>query len=119
MSLNAEIKTLFNNYIFNGNRIPVSFLRYNGNSTTYVTYQNESNGGDLRGDDRLLGYIAYYDFDIYSKGDYLALMNDIISKLEDAGWTYNPSRNSPDLYEDDTGYYHKTINFSKEIERED
>ena len=46
-------------------------------------------------------------------------MDDVINKLEDAGWTYNPSRNSPDLYENDTGYYHKTINLSKEIERED
>ena len=119
MSLNAEIKEIFNNYSFDGEEIPVKYLRYNGKLTTYITYQNESNNGELRADDKLQGYIAFYDFDIYSKSDYYDLMDDVINKLEDAGWTYHPSRNSPDLYETDTGYYHKTLSFSKEIERED
>ena len=28
-------------------------------------------------------------------------------------WRYQPSMTSQDLYEDDTGYYHKTLCFAK------
>lgn len=117
MSLNAEILNIFKNYSFDGTKIPVKYLKYTGKDTTYIVFSNEFDSGELRGDDKLLGYISYFDFNIYSRKDYYDLMDDVISKMEAAGWNYNPSRNSPDLFETDTGYYHKTINFSKAVER--
>ena len=37
--MNSLIKQIFRNFSVNGVKIPVSFLRYNGTSTTYITYQ--------------------------------------------------------------------------------
>jgi hypothetical protein len=32
------------------------------------------------------------------------------------GWTYQPTRESADMFESDTNYFHKTICFEKESE---
>lgn len=119
MNFNSEIEQIFKGYELNGKKIPVRFMYYNGDQNTYLVYANESNGGDLYGDGSLLGYFAYYDISIYSKTDYTGLMTDVIRKMEEAGWTWIPSRSSPDLYEQDTGLFHKALSFSKEYERED
>ena len=42
--MNSLIKQIFKDFEVNGVKIPVSFLRYNGTSTTYITYQ-ELNAG--------------------------------------------------------------------------
>lgn len=114
--MNEEIETIFNNFKVNNVAIPVSFLRYNGNATTYITYNEQDMNNVLSGDDKILGYVYYYDFDIYSKGNYLDIVESVKTLLKQNGFTFQPSRCSPDLFEDDTGYYHKTLNFAKEYE---
>lgn len=109
--MNELIETLFENF-----SVPVSFLRYTGKSTTYVTYQQTDIDNSFSGDDGLLGYVDYYDFDIYSKGNYLEIVESIKNILVANGFTWQPSRSSGDMYEDDTGYFHKTLCFA--IERE-
>lgn len=116
--MNSEIKTIFNNFKVNNVSIPVSFMRYGGKSTTYVTYMNMDNDGSFSGDDEILGYITYYDFDIYSKGNYLEIVKEIKKLMKANGWKWQPSRDSSDMYENDTGYFHKTLCFAKEIEEE-
>ena len=111
-SINKQLNTIFNNFTVSGKVIPVAFLRYAGNSTTYITYMESDKDNSYSGDDELLGYVTYYDFDIYSKGNYLEIMEKVKEVLKDNGWTYQPSRDSGDLYEDDTGYYHKTLCFA-------
>lgn len=108
---NAEIETTLQNL-----GIPVAFMFYEGNSEDYVTYMQSDKEGSLFGDDAILGCIQYYDFDVYSKGNYLNIVANLIDLMSKAGWTYQPSRDSPDLYERDTKYYHKTICFAKESE---
>jgi hypothetical protein len=116
--MNAEIESIFKDFIVDNKQIPVAFLRYNGNKNTYVTYQESDKDGSYSGDDELLGYIDYYDFDVYSKGNYLAIIKEIKRLMKQNNWTYQPSRESEDMYEDDTGFYHKTICFAKEIQDE-
>jgi hypothetical protein len=108
---NQEIETLLS-----GLGVPVSFGFYDGNAETYVTYMQLDKDNVLAGDDAVLGCVQYYDFDVYSKGNYLNVISNLIDIMTAAGWTYQPSRDSPDLYERDTQYYHKTICIAKESE---
>lgn len=111
-STNKILKDIFKDFTVNGKAIPVEFLRYTGNSTTYITFMESDKDNSFSGDDEILGYVTYYDFDIYSKGNYLDIMEKVKEVLKDNGWTWQPSRDSGDLYENDTGYYHKTLCFA-------
>lgn len=108
---NVEIETLLKNF-----DCPVSFMHYEGTEETYITYMQLDKAGTLAGDDEILGCVEYYDFDVYSKGDYRGIITKLIATMAAAGWTYQPSRDSPDMYEADTKYYHKTICIAKESE---
>lgn len=111
-SINSLIKSIFTNFQVNGVTIPVSFLRYNGKSTTYITYQSVNIEDTFSSDDELDYYVENFDFDIYSKGDYFAIIDSMKQKLKENGFTWQPMLSSEDMYEDETGYYHKTLNFS-------
>lgn len=112
--MNELIETIFDGFKVNDVDIPVKFLRYNGNKTTYITYMQVNANDSLSADDRLINYVEYYDFDIYSKGDYTDIIAAVKQKLEENNFRWRPSWSSADLYEDDTGYYHKTLNFAIE-----
>lgn len=111
---NTLIEQLFANFAVGGQQIPVSFLRYRGNETTYVTYQLAFSNDPFSSDDELQNYVDFYDFDIYSKENYLPIVEAIKTILKDNGFKWHPSNSSGDMYEDDTGYYHKTLSFSIE-----
>ena len=111
--MNNEIQTLFNAFKVGGQVIPVSFLRYTGKATTYITYQEIQDDTSFSADDELQAYVTYYDFDIYSKSNYLNILESVKEILEANNWRWQPSMTSQDLYEDDTGYYHKTLCFAK------
>ena len=111
-NFNQEIETLLNGKL----GVPVSFMFYDGDEDTYVTYMQLDKDNTLAGDDQILGCVQYYDFDVYSKGNYLAVISSLINIMTAAGWTYQPSRDSPDMYERDTKFYHKTVCLAKESE---
>lgn len=116
--MNNELQTIFEGFTVGGKVIPVSFLRYTGKSTTYITYQEIQDDTSFSADDELQAYVTYYDFDIYSKSNYLNIIESVKEILEANGWKWQPSMTSQDLYEDDTGYYHKTLCFAKIKEEE-
>lgn len=109
MNFNAEIKQILSDL-----SVPIAFMYYKGNATTYVIYRETDKANSLGAEDNVVGWIAYYDIDIYSKGNYIDLMEQIRELLTGAGWTYQPSRDSFDMFETDTGYFHKTLCFCKE-----
>ena len=115
--MNSLIEDIFTNFKVNGQSIPVSFLRYEGKAATYITYELMDMDNSYSGDDTLLGYVDYYDFDIYSKGNYFPVVESVKNLLKANGFMWQPSRSSGDLFEDDTGYFHKTLNFA--IERQE
>ena len=115
--MNEEIETIFINFTVDDIPIPVSYLRYKGNKTTYITYTPLSIDSSYSGDDSILGYVQHYDFDIYSKKNYYLVMEVMKQMLIDNGWTWQPSKDSSDLFEEDTGYFHKTLCFAKPIQR--
>ena len=110
--MNELIETIFQNFTVDGVQIPVSFLYYDGHEESYVVYMQQDMSGSVSGDDDILGYIQYYDFDVYSKGNFFPIIKRVKELLKANGFVFQPSSTSPDMYETDTGYYHKTLNFA-------
>ena len=110
--MNSLIETIFANFSVNGVSIPVKFLFYEGHGEPYIVYMQQDADGSFSGDDGLLGYVDYYDFDVYSKVNYLSIVESVKALLIQNGFVWQPSRSSEDMYDADTGYYHKTLNFA-------
>ena len=110
--MNELIEEIFKNFTVDGVEIPVYFMFYEGHGEPYVVYMQQDADGSFSGDDELLGYVDYYDFDVYSKGNYFNIVESIKQKLKANGFVWQPSRTSQDFFETDTGYYHKTLNFA-------
>ena len=110
--MNELIETIFQNFTVDEESIPVSFLYYEGHGEPYVTYMQETADGSFSGDDDLLGYVDYYDFDVYSKGNFLNIVESIKALLKANNFVWQPSRTSQDFFEADTGYFHKTLSFA-------
>lgn len=110
--MNELIQTIFRDFEVNGVKIPVAFMFYQGHGEPYVVYMQEDADNSLSGDDELIGYVDYYDFDVYSKGNFFPIIERVKQILKENGFVWQPSRSSSDMYETDTGYYHKTLNFA-------
>lgn len=111
---NSLIEQIFAGFTVGGVEIPVKFLRYNGDADTYITYQHTDSQNPLSGDDELLNYVDFYDFDFYSKGNYLPIIEAAKVILKNNGFTWRPTRSSSDMFDPDTKLYHKTLSFSIE-----
>lgn len=110
--MNELIEQIFNNFTVDGVQIPVSYMFYEGHGEPYVVYMQENADSSFSGDDELLGYVDYYDFDVYAKGNYSKIVEGIKEIMKANNFVWQPSRSSMDMYETDTGYYHKTLNFA-------
>ena len=110
--MNELIEKIFENFTVDNVEIPVQFLYYDGHKKTYITYNNTSTENTFYTDDNLTKYVEIYDFDIYSKGNYFKIVESVKNLLEQNGFEWQPSMTSSDLYEEDTGYFHKTLGFA-------
>lgn len=109
--MNELIESILANLTVCGKEVPVAYMFYQGHGEPYVVYMQQDADGSISGDDDLIGYVDYYDFDVYAKGNYLAIVDELKRILKENGFVWQPSRSSSDMYEADTGYYHKTLNF--------
>lgn len=116
--MNSLIEEIFADFKVDNKSIPVSFIEYNGKSNIYITYQNIDTNGSYSADNEIQGYIDYYDFDIYSKSNYIKIVNKVKEVMKANGFMWQPSMTSQDMYENDTGYYHKTLCFAIERNEE-
>ena len=110
--MNELIESIFNNFTVDGVTIPVNFMYYEGHGEPYIVYMNQDMNNSLSADDDLVGYVDYYDFDVYATGNYTEIIEEVKTKLKENGFVWQPSRSSRDMYEAETGYYHKTLNFA-------
>ena len=110
--MNELIESILANLTVKGHKVPVAYMFYQGHGEPYVVWMQQDADGSLSGDDDLIGYVDYYDFDVYAKGNYLAIVEELKRILKENGFVWQPSRSSADMYETDTGYYHKTLNFA-------
>ena len=110
--MNELIESILSNFTVDGVEIPVKFLFYQGHGEPYITYMQTDADNSLSGDDDLIGYVDFYDFDIYSKGNYFPIIERVKELLKENEFVWQPSRSSGDMYEVETGYYHKTLCFA-------
>ena len=93
-----------------------TYMFYDGHADTYIVYSQSDTMNSYSGDDNILGVVPVYDFDIYSKTNYGAIESGLRSLLTSNNWTWQPNRDSPDLYDKDTGFYHKTCAYAKPLQ---
>ena len=107
--MNELIETTLANFTVGGVSIPVRLLFYEGHGEPYVVYGNTDKDTVIAADDYIENYADYYDFDVYSQGNIMGIVEELISKLEAVGFLWQPSRSGPMMYEPDTRYFHQTI----------
>lgn len=110
--MNSLIERIFKDFEVDGKAIPVSLIQYNGKADTYIVYSQVDAEDALDGDDELIGYIDYYDIDIYSKRNYLKVIESVKQKMKENGFRWQLDKSSGDMYNTDTKFYHKTLNFA-------
>lgn len=110
--MNNQIEKILSEFSVDGNKIPYDFIRYRGDSKTYITYQEIDNEPALIGDDIPLYSASIIDFDIYSDGNFLRMVSELKKVMLENNFIW--IEDSQDMYEEDTRLYHKTITFAKE-----
>ena len=84
--------------------VPVAHLKYKGNKKTYVVWTIIDEMPAFSSDDEITDSEVNVDIDIYSDSNYLKIMKE-------NEWIWDGD--SIEMYEEDTGLYHKTISFKK------
>ena len=110
--MNEEIKTIFSNFTVDNEQIDVAHIKYKGHNKKYVTWTLLPEEPALSYDDEIQYSTVMVDIDIYSDGNYLNIMEEIKNKMKESEWIWD--EDSEEMYEDDTGLYHRTITFKKE-----
>ena len=110
--MNELIETILKDLIINKRCIPVAFAFYDGHGEPYVTYQRVDYDTSFSADDDIRNWVEYYDVDIYSRVNWFPIEEEIMKRMKSAGFIWQPDRSGGDLFEPDTGYYHKNINFA-------
>jgi hypothetical protein len=111
--MNEELKTMFGDGInVNGEIISIAHLIYEGKSKRFITWTMLDETPILSADDEQLFSVCSVDIDIFSDGNYLDIIKEIKTIMKNNGWVW--TGDSPEMYETDTGLYHKTCTFGKE-----
>ena len=111
--MNEELKKIFGDAItVDGASVPTAHLRYKGKSTTFVVWIITLEKPVMSADDEVLYSIVSVDVNVYSRGNYLSVITEIKRLMKNNGWLW--VEDSAEMYEDDTGFYHKAISFEKE-----
>ena len=111
--MNEELKAIFGEAVAVGEAsVPVAHLRYKGRETTFVTWSVTGENPVLSADNTPLYSVVAVDVDVFSKGNYLALVTEIKRLMLENDWVW--TGDSQEMYEEDTEQYHKTISFEKE-----
>lgn len=111
--MNEEIKLILGeNLNIGGSEIPVAHLRYKGSSNKFVTWTITGETPALSANDEDLCSICSLDVDLFSDSNYLDIEKEIKRKLKNNDWVW--VEDSEEMYEEDTGLYHKTCSFEKE-----
>lgn len=87
---------------------PVSFQKYSGSATTYITFFEYLGQGESFADNEEKSTGHYIQVDIWSLSDYSTLVNSVLTAMKTAGFK---RISEADLYENDTKIYHKPIRF--------
>ena len=110
--MQEELKSIFENFKVKEKSIPVEHMRYKGKEKTFITWFLLSERSSLNADDENLYSICPVDIDIFSDGNYLDIMNEVKKLMKKNNWSW--LEDSEEMFEEDTGLYHRTMTFEKE-----
>ena len=112
-SYHAEVRTIMDSLIVDGVKIPAFFTFYEGGLPTYVTWNQLFNRSQLNGDNQVLGWWEYFEFGVFSKGDYWPIVDVLAQRLKENGWQYCPVESGADNYDYEKKFFFKTLVFKK------
>ena len=111
--MNEEIKSILGDSItVKGEVIPIAHLSYKGKSRRFITWTLLDEDPRLSANDEPICSVCPIDIDIFSDGNYLDIIKEIKKKMKNNEWLW--TGDSAEMYEEDTGLYHKTCSFEKE-----
>lgn len=93
--------------------VPVTFQNYAGKETTYITFFTYLEQGEEFADDEEIVTGHYIQVDVWSKGNYMEVVNEVKERMKQAGFR---RRSEYELYEKDTKIFHKVLRFVYEEE---
>ncbi|ESU71108.1 hypothetical protein T260_15120 [Geobacillus thermopakistaniensis] len=96
--------------------VPVAFQTYSGTATTYITFFEYNQFSALNADDEEQQTAHFIQVDVWSKGDYTAIVQQVKDLMTAAGFRRTFET---ELYEPDTKIFHKVLRFSYVEEREE
>lgn len=106
------IENILADLIIGAEAIPAAPLRFRGKAPRFVTWTITSEDPEVSADDDCVMSVVEVDVDIYSVAEYVDIMEAVKSRFIAAGWVWTGS--SPEMFEESTGLYHRTVSFSKE-----
>ena len=107
MNINPLVLSALSGMTFGGKPVSVTPIVYTGAETTYITFYTLLDKDEAYADDEAVQAATTATIDIFSKGNYKTLLDDVKTRLKAAGFTIQSS--GPEMYEQDTGYYHVPV----------
>lgn len=92
--------------------VPVSFRVYKGTSTTHITFFEVVDVPRRHADDELMNTQKTMQIDVWSKGNFNSLVEQVKALMKDAGFLFSSGQ---DFYEDDTQYYHYALTYNYSV----
>lgn len=92
--------------------VPVAFQEYKGAASTYISFFIINEQSALHADDDEVKTGYSLQVDVWSKSDYTTLVDQVKQVMTVAGFRRS---SAADLYEKDTGIYHKALRFNYTI----
>ena len=93
----------------------VKFQKHSGSANQYITFHEYFQTGEAYDDDEESLTGRYIQVDVWSRTDYEVLVIQVKLQMKNAGFT---RIDEADLYEPDTGIYHKALRYYYLEERE-
>ena len=94
-------------------KVPVSFQKYSGKESTYITFFNYLEQGEQYADNQEKATGYYIQVDVWGKNDYTEVVEKVENYMKASGFTRT---SAADLFEEDTKIYHKVMRFFIQIE---
>lgn len=109
------VENLLGTVKIGGRAVPFKHMKFTDKSLLYIVYTLMPETPAICADDVAKVSVVQLDIDIYAKNrrNLTETIGAVKETFINAGWSW--AEDSPDIFEDDTGYLHKTITF--EIER--
>lgn len=92
--------------------VPVAFRVYRGTATTYIRFFEIVDVPKQHAENKLQNTQKSIQIDVFSKGNYAALISQVKELMEAAGFLWSNSR---EFYEEDTGYFHYVLTYNYNI----